>query len=151
MASYITNFAKSEFAKGNLQIGTHTFKVMLCKASTGNSVDLNTIADFTGAGCTEADATNYTGGFAGAGRKTATLASAEDDTNDRANITITGSLTWTALGGASNNTITAALLVREITNDAGSTVVAFLDLTDTPTNGGDFVLTWASSLVATLT
>lgn len=151
MASFVTNFAKSEFAKGNLQVGTHVFKVMLLKAVVGASAALNTIADFTGAGCTECDATNYTGGFAGAGRKTATLTSAEDDTNNRANIAITGSLTWTALGGASNNTVAAALLVREITNDAGSTVVAFLDLTDTPTNGGDFVLTWASSLVLTLT
>lgn len=151
MASFVTNYAKQEFAQADLDIGADTFKVMLLRDSTGADKDLNFVQSFITAGCLECNATNYTGGWGGAGRKTITLAAAEDDTNDRANITASGSITWTALGGAANNTITGALLIKEITDDTASPVVAYFDLVDTPTNGGDFTLTWGSNLVLTLT
>lgn len=152
MASYITNYCKAAIAgkAPAIDLDSDTLKIVLLKTLAGDTVDLDFIGDFTGAGCVEANPTNYTGGFGGGGRKTATVAITSSDANDRAEITI-GSLTWTALGGASNNTIVAALLVKEITNDAASPVIAVFDLTDTPTNGGDFTLTWASNLALTLT
>lgn len=88
-------------------------------------------------------ATNYAGGFNGAGRKTATITRDTDNATNRARFAL-GDLTWTALGGATNGTIGGAILIREVTNDAASRVVAFWDLTDTPTNGGDITLDFAA-------
>lgn len=87
----------------------------------------------------EIDATNYTRGFGGAGRKAATVTFAEQDGNNRAVIKI-ADLTWTALGGALNDTVEGAILIKEGTNDADSSLIAYFDLPTTPTNGSDFGL-----------
>lgn len=87
----------------------------------------------------EIDATNYTRGFGGAGRKAATVTFAEQDGNNRAVIKI-ADLTWTELGGAFNDTVEGAILIKEGTNDADSSLVAYFDLPTTPTNGSDFGL-----------
>jgi hypothetical protein len=84
-------------------------------------------------------ATNYTGGFNGAGRKAVTKTPSVQQANDRV-IVVLSDLTWTALGGAVNDTVAGLLLIREITNDAASLLIAYIDFTDTPTNGGDFTV-----------
>lgn len=84
-------------------------------------------------------ATNYTGGFGGAGRKTVSVTVSNDKTNNRV-IGVLGDLTWSALGGASNDTIGGALLIKEGTSDLDTLVLGFLDLTNTPTNGSDITL-----------
>lgn len=142
MASYVTNYAKQQFINGGLQIGVHTFKLMLLKTHpTSGFQDTNFVGTLLGAdGGVECNATNYTGGFGGGGRKTVTLAANEEDANDRSTITISADTTWTALGGAANNTITSVALIREITNDAASPLIAVFDITDTPTNGSDFTI-----------
>lgn len=79
--------------------------------------------------------TNYAGGFAGAGRKTASLTGAKDAGVgakwDLSNIT------WTAIGGGGEGNVGGAILVKEITNDASSRLIAFFDVPTTPVNGGD--------------
>jgi hypothetical protein len=87
----------------------------------------------------EITATNYTRGFGGAGRKAATLTFVEQDANNRAVIRI-ADLTWTALGGATNDTIEGAILIKEGTSDADSKLIAYFDLPTTPTNGSDVTL-----------
>jgi hypothetical protein len=89
----------------------------------------------------EISATNYAGGFGGAGRKAATLTFEEQDASNRGVIKI-GNLTWTALGGAVNDTVGGLILIKEITNDAASKLIAYLPLADTPTNGSDFGVTF---------
>jgi hypothetical protein len=65
---------------------------------------------------------------------------AVDKVNDRAKATITD-LTWVALGGAVNDVIAGAILVKEGgANDTTSRLIAFFDVADTPTNGGDIKL-----------
>lgn len=92
----------------------------------------------------EIAATNYTGGFGGAGRKVATIAISEDMTNLRVVLTFT-SLTWSALGGATNATVGAAALIRESGNDTTSVPIAYMQITATPTNGSDFTLSMNTS------
>ena len=84
-------------------------------------------------------ATNYTGGFAGGGRKTATVTITEQTANNRV-VTIIGDRTWTSLGGATNDTVQAAVLIREITNDTLSIPIVFMDFSggNVTTNGSDF-------------
>lgn len=142
MASYVTNYAKQQFKNGGLQIGTHTFKLgLLRQFPTSGLQDSDFVGTLLGAdGGLECNATNYTGGFGGGGRKTLTLTETAEDANDRSVTTVSVDTTWIALGGAANNTIVGAFLCREITNDAASPIVAVFDFTDTPTNGSDFTV-----------
>lgn len=93
----------------------------------------------------EISCTNYTGGFAGSGRKdvTGTLTQQYNATDNRTEIAVPDQ-TWTALGGVSNDTIGGAILYVHDTNDGASRLIAFFDLADTVTNGGDIVLDFLS-------
>ena len=121
---------------------TATLKIMLVKSSYTFDPDHQYIGSVCGPGAHECNATNYAGGFAGGGRKTATATVNADTTDDRIEITFTN-LTWTTLGGAVNNTIGGAVLVEEKTSDADSPVLFFLDLTNFTTNGTDVTLTFS--------
>src|SRR3954471_10153809 len=105
---------------GAIDLDTTTLKVMLVNNSYTYDPDHPFVSSGAGAAnlaTNEIVATNYTGGFAGAGRKTATVTLAEQTANNRVVVKI-ADLTWTALGGATNDTVAAAVLIREITNDA---------------------------------
>lgn len=96
--------------------------------------DLNTVEDLlVTAGCTECDFTNY------ARKNLSRTAWAEDDTNDRANA-VASILTWTAAGGASNNTVYGAFFY-DATTDTNDTTRLLISVdwfaTGVPTNGGD--------------
>jgi hypothetical protein len=63
----------------------------------------------------------------------------KDTTNDRIVYTNTVAITWTAV--AAGSTIGTIDIYKFVTNDAGSTPICSIDVTDTPTNGSDIVLT----------
>jgi hypothetical protein len=88
----------------------------------------------------ELSGTGYTAGFAGAGRKTiASKAFETDTTNNRVELTF-GAVTWTAINAG---TARYAILIKEITNDAASRLLCYLDLgaSGVVTNGGDLTVT----------
>lgn len=66
----------------------------------------------------------------------------EDTTNDRI-VYDAADPTWTAV--ASGSTVGWCVVFKLVTNDAGSTPIAVIDLTDTPTNGGDITVTFNAS------
>lgn len=121
---------------GVYDLDTSTLKVMLIKDSYTPDPDETSVTALAAAEC---DATNYTGGFGGGGRKTATVTSQQNTASNRWDWAI-ADLTWSALGGASNNTLGGCALVFPNTNDAGSTPIAFFDFTDFTTNGSDVTL-----------
>lgn len=126
---------------GAFDMDTSTLKIMLVKDSYTYDPDETNLTALAAAEC---DATNYTGGFGGGGRKTATITSQQNDTSNRYEWAI-ADLTWTALGGASNNTLGGCALVFETGgNDASSIAVAFFDFTDFTTNGSDVTLDFAA-------
>lgn len=147
MASNVYQQGMLDILDGTIDLESDTIKIMLLgtvNATYAPDKD-HTVVD-NGANNTtdpsfcELQATNYTGGYGGAGRKTATLALSKDNTNDRAIVAITD-LTWTALGGASNDTVTACLMIFETGGvDTSSRLLAYLDFTNTATNGSDFTL-----------
>lgn len=145
MASFVYNTAAKEIADGTIDLLNDTIKVMLVTSSyTANRDD--DVVDAGGANDPvdhEIVATNYTGGWGGAGRKTlASKAITTDKTNDRGEFDATD-VTWTSLGGAQNATIAAAILIKEgVANDTTSRLIAYHDLTDTPTNGGNITIVW---------
>lgn len=140
MASFMTNKAVSQALTDF--IAAHTFKLMLVNSTyTPNNDD-----DFVDAGGAsdavdaEITATNYTRGWGGSGRKTVVPTVTEQDANNRGVIKIPDT-TWTALGGATNDTITNMLLIIEGgANDTTSIIVGVFDIADTPTNGSDVVM-----------
>lgn len=89
---------------------------------------------------------------AGYARQNMTLTKFEDDTNDFAGLD-SADITFTAL--AAGQTVGGAVLfvysssgtlgAGQTTGDSGQNLVAFYDVTDTPTNGGDIQIQWAST------
>lgn len=140
MASGAYNRAIKEILDRTLDITTGC-KVMLVNSTYTYDPDNDFIAAGGASDPDDAEitATNYTRGFGGAGRKAATTTFIEQDANNRAVIRI-ADLTWTALGGATNDTVEGAILVKEGTSDADSKLIAYFDLPTTPTNGSDVVL-----------
>ena len=135
MASAWYNRGKAQVMDGSIDLDGDTIKMMLVDTNYAFNADHSTVDEVSG---DEVSGTGYTGGFGGAGRKTlANTAVAQDDANDRAEFTA-DPVTWTGLDVGD---VRAAVLIKEITNDAGSQLIAFLDLSDASSNGGDFTVT----------
>lgn len=92
----------------------------------------------------EINVTGYTSGYAGSGRKTlASKTVTVDDTNNRVAVDA-ADVTWTALGAGA--TIAAGIVhKRGGANDTTAQMIAYQDVTDTATNGGDITLQFAAN------
>jgi hypothetical protein len=135
MASITTNKGRTLIANGSVDLLTDTLKVMLLSAAYTPNKDHNFISDIS---ANELSGTGYTAGFGGAGRKTlASKTVTQDDTNDLA-IFDAADVTWTAINAG---TVAYAAVVKEVTSNADSPVLAVLDVSpDVATNGGDWTL-----------
>jgi hypothetical protein len=136
LASGWYNSGKRDIFDGTIDLVNDTIKVMLVNASYTPNADHDFVDDVS---ANELSGTGYTAGFGGAGRKTiAGKSFSTDNTNDRAEFTF-NAVTWSAINAG---TAAYAILMKEITNDAASRLIAYLDLNpDVVTNGGDFTLT----------
>lgn len=150
MPSSWTNAAVTALANGGLDLDTNTLKVILLRNTYTNNQDHGAISDIVAHECT---ATNYVGGFGGAGRKTlSTPTVTRDDANNRVVFDAVDPATWTALGGATNNALRYVAVVRETTSDALSIVIALLDFgADLTTNGGDVSVAFNATGIGTIT
>jgi hypothetical protein len=143
VASFVYNKAAQEMADGTIDLLTDTIKTMLV-TSQYSAARTDLVVDNGGANDpvdAEINVTGYTRGWGGAGRKSlASKSVVVDQSNNRAEFSA-GNLTWTALGTGA--TIAAMVLVKEgVSNDTTSRLIAYLDVTDTPTNGGDIAFTF---------
>jgi hypothetical protein len=119
---------------GTIAFTSDTIKAILVSDSYTYDADHDFANDVSS---TELNGTGYTGGFNGSGRKTlASKTITNDTTNDRVEYDF-ADITWTALNAG---TIGGVVLVKEVTNDAASPIIAFLDPTNLVTNGGDVTL-----------
>jgi len=124
-----------KIVNGSIDLDTDTLKVMLVSDSYTTDKDHEFVSSVN---TYEISTSGYSGGFNGAGRKTATVATQYNATSDRVEVVITD-ITWSSL--QSGATIGAAILIKEITNDAASPVIAVWDFTtNVATNGGDFTM-----------
>jgi hypothetical protein len=135
--------ASGTYSRGSLRIldgtvvpGTTTTKIGLAQSTYAPASTETSLSTFA---TSEATCTGYTGGFGGAGRKTATVTLTEQSGSDRV-VAIFTNLTWTALGG---NTLGFAVWLREVTNDAASIPLAFLQFSaNVTTNGSDILVSF---------
>ena len=137
MASLVYTRAKFQIANGDIDLTGDDIRVMLVKVSgsttTDTEEDVTLMNGFSTLG--ELVATNYV-------RKAlANEAVNEDTANDRAEFDA-DDVVWSSLGGATNDTIGALLVLKHVTNDADSIPIAYIELTDTTTNGGDITVSW---------
>lgn len=149
MANYWVNTGKLRMwagATGEVDLIANTIKVLAVETNdVPDDPDIEFIADYLGGGdAVEVTSTGYVGGFGGAGRKTlAGKALTVDQVNNRAEFDC-GDITWTAISQAGAEQWVGLAVVKEITNDADSPVLAVINtatgLPLTP-NGSDITLT----------
>lgn len=145
MPTFVYNKAAEEIATGTIDLLSDTIKTMLVN-STYSAARTDLVVDAGGANDAldaEISVSGYTGGWGGSGRKSLTSKTLTvDQPNNRAEFDA-ADLTWTALG--SGATIAAMILIKEGgSNDTTSRLIAYLDVTDTSTNGGDITFTFDS-------
>lgn len=88
------------------------------------------------------DDTSMTGHTAiGTDQTLASKTKTKDTANDRI-VFDAADPVWAAVAGGS--TIGTVDIFKFVTNDAGSTPIASLDITDTPTNGGDITIQFSA-------
>lgn len=145
MASFFYNSGKLRMwagATGEVDVIADTIKIMALETDSEDK-DHEFIGDVL-VGGVEVTSTGYTGGWGGAGRKTlGSKVLSVDLTNDRAEFDC-ANVTWSAISRAAAESWVALLIVKEITNDAASPVLAHIDAgTGFPLipNGSDITLT----------
>lgn len=140
MAYLVYNYAKTKLITGQIDLDADDIRVLLVKvaASTTCDTEVNaqTISGFTTLG--EISATNYV-------RKALASEVVNTDTsNNRAEFDA-ADVTWTALGGASNDTIGGYVIYKHVTNDTDSIPILYNEFASSQaTNGGDIVVQWNS-------
>lgn len=128
MASFITNAgADGLTTAGTITWASDTIKARLVASSATIDKDDTTMTPYTAIG------TDQT-----LGSKTKT----KDTGNDRI-VFDAADAVFTAVAGGS--TVGTVAIFKFVTNDAGSTPIAVLDITDTATNGGDITIQFAST------
>lgn len=134
MASAFYNSGLRDITDRTIDLIGDTVKIILVTSSYTPDKDHAFASSLTN----ELSGPGYTGGFGGSGRKTiGSKAFATDLTNDRVTFTF-GAVTWTSINAGNPK---YAILVKEITNDAATRLIAFLDLGTVVTNGGDITIT----------
>jgi hypothetical protein len=126
MADFVFNIAKGAAAE-KVRDGATVIGIMLLKAAEADATfkDRDDLAAILANGGTEADFTNYT-------RKTGITGTITvDDVNDRVDVDIPDQ-TWTSAGGASNNTLSDAVVYYQ---------EAAADASRVPLTNHDFALT----------
>jgi hypothetical protein len=139
MANGVYNKAKAEIAKNTIDLDGSTLKVMLVKSTYTFDPD-HDFVDNGGAN----DPIDHEISVSGYSRQTLTTkVVTQDNTNDFAYLDADDTV-FSAL--ASGQTVGGAVLYRDAGGaDSANPCIAFYDLTDTPTNGGNITVQWAAA------
>jgi hypothetical protein len=133
MASGWYNSGKRDILDGTIDLVNDTIKVILVTSSYTPDADHDFANDLTN----ELSGTGYTGGFNGSGRKS--LANKQFSTNTSSDFAkfFSDNVVWTGINAGSPK---YAIFVKEITNDAATRLLFWLDLGTVSTNGGDLTV-----------
>lgn len=130
---------------GTIALLTDTIKILLVKSSYTPNRDHDFVADVTEI----TGVSGYTGGFAGAGRKTlASKTLAVTDASDLFTFDA-ADVSFGALG--TGDTIGGGVITKEITSDAASPIIAFNGITNLPTNGAAVTFQFDAAGIFTVT
>lgn len=116
-----------------------TIKAMLVTVAYTVNADHSFVSSAVAA---ELTGTGYVGGFGGAGRKTLSSKTLSYDGTLNRVIFDAADIVWTAINAGA---VKAAILIKELTTDADSPVIAYCDGTALTTNGSDITLTFPAT------
>ena len=142
IASQVFNVFKKQIMDGTIDLTANDIRVMLIRggSSAGSSADrdFDTVQSITT--LAEVDGTGYTGGHAGADRRSvSTKTQTIDDANDRAEFD-GDDITWTAIGSVVGQ-CEGALLYKKNTSDGDSVPIAYIKFASTKNlDGGDLTI-----------
>lgn len=132
MANGVYNKGKYLFASGGITTSTD-LRTLLVNSSYSFADTHNFVSDVSSSEISVS-------GYARYDHSSVTIT--EDDTNDFAYLDLDDA-TFTSL--AAGQTIGGAVLYKYNAADSSAEVIAFYDVTDTPTNGGDVTIQWAAA------
>lgn len=150
MASFVYNNAIHKINQNDLDLESDTIKIML--VGTGYTPDRDD--DFIGSGAgtpggEELSATGYTGGFGGASRLTlSNVTFTLSDADDWSVLDADDPVIWPSLGNGVNDTAAGGIIIKEVTSDADSLLIVFVDFPNRLTDGNDFPLLFNSAGIA---
>lgn len=143
MASRGYNAGQLALQNGTVNFVSDTIEVVLVKSTYTHDPDHTAgtpaASEITGV-------SGYTGGFGGAGRKVlAGKSIAQDTATDRVNYLASDPSAWTL--GTGDTAGGAVIQKKGSASDATAVPLWFLDVTDFPTNGGTFTLSFPSGII----
>ena len=144
-------------ASGTLDLNAQALKAVLLMAnSTAGDAGATGIGSETVSGIGtlgECDATGFNGGHGNAGRlNIATGGMTITDDNATMTFDETTDLTWTAVAADASGLIAAVLIIRPGTSDDTDAIpIAYLNVGDTPANGGNIVIAYDALGIFTMT
>lgn len=149
MASGMTNEGLKRVLENTIDLENDTLKVMLVDDTFVFDPDVY-VVDKDDDGVNDAHhheinpLVGYIGGFGGSGRKVASITVDINTMFDRAEVVVED-ITWTEIGILGTEFSGMALLIKEVTSDLDSIIIAAWDILDVPCVGGDITLDFAAS------
>lgn len=145
MAGWYT-YGAMQCMNGGIDLDSTTLKLILVGTGTPYvyNPDHTVVDDGTGSDIASAEinVSGYTPGWGSASRKIASITMQVDNANNKIVIAIADQ-TYTALGAG--NSLAGIILVKEgVANDTTSIPIAYIDCADTPLNGSDITLDFAT-------
>lgn len=132
--SFVYTAAKAELVKGNLDFDGQDYRLLLVMSNTTADTeqdakfvdDLTTLDEYDGSGYIR--------------KALASEAVAQDDANNRGEFTA-DPVTWSSLGVGTRQAV-AAVLIRHVTDDTDSILIAYIDSGGFPWDGNGGDVTW---------
>lgn len=145
MANFVYNYGKFLLANGGLNLISDNVALLLvantyeASAATEVLADANTVHEIASYELT----TGTVSGYARYALTSKSVAETDDaGTSNGFAYFKAANVTFTSLG--TGNTVGGAVLFRQGADNNASPLIAFYDVVNTPTNGGDITIQWAS-------
>lgn len=143
MANFVYNYGKFLLANGSLNLISDNIAVMLVNSSyeasdtANNLIDANTVSQLD---TYELSVSGYSRQVLGSKSVLET-----DDGDTSAGFAYLAAANAVFANLASGQTVGGAVLIKDTGVNSTSALIAFYDIVDTPTNGGDITIQWANS------
>lgn len=144
MPNFVYNYGKFLLANGSLNLLNDNLAVMLVNSAYEASATANTLIDAN----TVSQLNTYELSVVGYSRQVLGNKSVveTDDGDTSAGFAYLAASNSTFGNLASGQTVGGAVLIKDTGSNTTSALIAFYDIVDTPTNGGDITIQWANSV-----
>ena len=145
MSNFVYNYGKFLLANGSLNLLTDNIALLLvtpgyeASNTIANLADANTMHEIASYELT----TGTVSGYARYALASKSVSETDDGSSSNGFAFFKASnVTFSSLG--TGNTVGGCILIRQGADNNACPLIAFYDVVDTPTNGGDITIQWAS-------